>query len=48
MAKNLWLVCQLTPARFKFVKNYKSLAVEGGQDDYRFWMNAQNNFFSAA
>ena len=28
------------PARFRFVKKYKSLAVEGVQDDYRFWMNA--------
>ena len=31
--------------RIKFVKIYKSLAVEGGQDDYLFWMNAQNIFF---
>ena len=31
--------------RLKFVKIYKSLAVEGGQDDYLFWMNAQNIFF---
>ena len=31
-----------------FVKKYKSLAVEVGRDDYLFWMNAQNIFFSAA
>ena len=34
--------------RFKYAKNYKSLAVEGGRDDYLFWINARNNFFSAA
>ena len=33
------------PARLKFVKKYKSLAVEGGWDDYLFSMNAQNIFF---
>ena len=26
-------------ACLKFVKKYKSLAVEGGRDDYLFWMN---------
>ena len=48
MAKKTCLVCQLTPSSFKVVKKYKSLAVEGGRDDYLFWMNAQNIFFSAA
>ena len=33
------------PARFKFVKKYKSLTVERGQDYYVFGMNAQNIFF---
>ena len=28
-----------------FLKKYKSLAVEGGQADYLFWMNAQNIYF---
>ena len=32
-------------ARFKFVKKYKSLTVEGDQDYYLFWTNAQNIFF---
>ena len=31
-----------------FLKKYKSLAVEGGQADYLFWMNAQNIFFFSA
>ena len=26
----------------------QNLAVEGGRDDYLFWMNAQNIFFPAA
>ena len=32
-------------ACLKFVKKYKSLAVEGGRDDYLFRMNAQKMFF---
>ena len=31
-----------------FVKKYKSLAMEGGRDDYLFLMNAPNLFFSDA
>ena len=47
--KPLLIVCQYQrPACFKFGKKYKSLAVEGGRDDYLFWMNAQTIFFSAA
>ena len=29
-------------------REVQNLAVEGGRDDYRFWMNAQNIFFPAA
>ena len=43
--KNTLLVCQFRPAGLKFVKKYKSLAVEGGRDDYIVWMTAQNTFF---
>ena len=32
-------------ACLKFVKKYKSLAVEGGRDDYLFRMNTQNIIF---
>ena len=41
MGKNFYLVCQLTPSSL----NYKSLAVDGGRDDYPFCRNAQNIFF---
>ena len=33
------------PARLKFEKNNKSLTVERGQNDHRFWINAQNILF---
>ena len=46
--KNLCLVCQVTPSCLKFVKKYKSLAVEGDRDDYLLWMNAQYIYFLAA
>ena len=29
-------------------REVQNLAVEGGRDDYLFWMNAQNIFFPAA
>ena len=34
------------PINAQLVSNCKSLAVEGGWDDYLFWMNAPNFFFS--
>ena len=33
------------PINAQLISNCKSLAVEGGWDDYLFWMNAQNIFF---
>ena len=49
MAKKPLLSLPINASSFQICKElYKSLNVEGGQDDYRFWMNAQNKFFSAA
>ena len=47
--KPFCLVIQVTPSSSQICREVQNLAVvEGGRDDYLFWMNAQNIFFSAA
>ena len=48
LVKKRCLVCQVTPSSAQVCREVQNLAVEGGRDDYLFWMNAQNIFFPAA
>ena len=48
MAKKTLLSLPSTQLVPTFVKKYKSLAVEGGRDDYVYLMNAPNLFYSDA
>ena len=41
-------VIQVTPSSSQICREVQNLAVEGGRDDYLFWMNGQNIFFPAA
>ena len=45
MAKNLCLVCQLTPSSFQICKEVQKPCCGRGRNDYLFWMNAQKIFF---
>ena len=46
--KTICLVCQVTPSSSQSCKEVQKPCCQRGQDDYLFWMNAQNTFFSAA
>ena len=43
--KNLCLVCQVTPSTSQICREVQNLAVEGGRDDYLFWIMPKIFFF---